>query len=105
MEEPKLKRFVWRDEDTWKLIQVWRRNILNLRRTKRNKYVYDNMSRELQSMGLIIGIEEIRNKIKNLTKKYRYVYLNTNNVALLPKCWVLFLYCLFIILCMYTGCF
>lgn len=65
------KRVHWRDNDVRLLLKIWARHISELRLNKRNKHVYAEMEAQMQNKNLFFSAEEIRTKIKNLTKRYR----------------------------------
>lgn len=69
------KRNEWEEKETYHLLGVWQNNVQDLRRTKRNSKVYCKMVEELKDLGVIKDSQEIINKIKNLSKKYRFVFI------------------------------
>lgn len=68
------KRVHWFENDVQFLLKLWKRHISELRLNKRNKHVYDVMASKMHSNDMNFTAEEIRTKIKNLTKRFRLVY-------------------------------
>lgn len=69
------KRVHWFENDVQFLLKLWKRHISELRLNKRNKHVYDVMATKMNSNDMNFTAEEIRTKIKNLTKRFRLVYI------------------------------
>lgn len=69
----KTRRSVWKDEEVYKVISVWKKRILELRQTKKNKHIYAEIAEELNEMGMDTICEEVHTKIQNLSQLYRYV--------------------------------
>lgn len=69
----KTRRSVWKDEEVYKVISVWKKRIFELRQTKKNKHIYAEIAEELNEMGMDTICEEVHTKIQNLSQLYRYV--------------------------------
>lgn len=68
------KRFIWTAGVEAALVDLWKKYVGDLRRTKHNGHVYKTMQKELQeATGTNVDVVEITAKIKNLTRRYRYV--------------------------------
>lgn len=67
------KRVHWFENDVRFLLKLWKHHISELRLNKRNKHVYDVMATKMQNQDMNFTAEEIRTKIKNLTKRFRLV--------------------------------
>lgn len=65
------KRVHWFENDVRFLLRLWKRHISELRMNKRNRHVYIVMESEMRRNDMKFSAEEIRTKIKNLTKRYR----------------------------------
>lgn len=77
------KRFKWSSDLEDVLICLWEENINNLRKQKRNGHVYAQMADQFNSMlenRVKIDLNEIHNKINNLTQRYRYVCINVTKL-------------------------
>lgn len=69
----KTRRSVWKDEEVYKVISVWKKRIFELRQTKKNKHIYAEIADELNEMGMDTICEEVHTKIQNLSQLYRWV--------------------------------
>lgn len=67
----KIRRRIWQEEEVHKLIQVWHSRLDDLRQSKKNRHIYEEISDELNSMGLDTIREEVHIKIQNLSQLYR----------------------------------
>lgn len=56
------------------LIYIWEQNIDDLVKKKRNRFIYERMSADLEAFGFQRSSDEIRCKVKNLSAMYRYVF-------------------------------
>ncbi|XP_055632718.1 uncharacterized protein LOC129773169 [Toxorhynchites rutilus septentrionalis] len=54
------------------VIEVWKDNILSLRSTSKNSHIYKQMCEELKGHGVILTAVELKNRINNLSRKYRF---------------------------------
>lgn len=55
------------------VIEVWKENVEALRSTSKNSHIYKKMCEELKAYGLALSPEELKNRLNNLTRKYRYI--------------------------------
>ena len=69
----KKQRCVWRQEEIYKLINVWKRRVNDLRNTKKNRHIYGEIADELNGLGMNTLCEEVHIKIQNLSQMYRLV--------------------------------
>ncbi|XP_031616602.1 bromodomain-containing protein DDB_G0270170 [Contarinia nasturtii] len=67
----KIRRRIWQEEEVHKLICVWATRLDDLRQSKKNRHIYEEISDELNSMGLDTIREEVHIKIQNLSQLYR----------------------------------
>lgn len=68
----KTERKYLADSQTRMLIEVWQEHALDLRMQKRNLHIIAQMKEKLERrFKLKLSIIEIKNRIKNLTQKYR----------------------------------
>lgn len=90
------QRTKWSSETTQSLIMLWENNLRRLRGTTRNSKVYEAITAELNA-GLLPDVEpfttkQVRLKIDNLNKKYRYVQYYTLwyiwHLILAGCCWI-----------------
>ena len=64
----------WRDEETLKLIDVWSEsNVREELGCRRNKHVYDKISKELEKSGFEKSGTQCRDKIKKLKGEYKKI--------------------------------
>lgn len=61
----------WSVEHIGLLIDLWADKIDELRGARRNNHVYQEMQVILQRHGLEANLEDIKNRIHNLTTRYR----------------------------------
>lgn len=59
----------WTKEATSCLIDLWEENIDELRGVRKNSHIFNEMADKLGMPGLTAA--GVRNKVENLTKKYR----------------------------------
>lgn len=69
----KIRRRIWQEDEVHKLICVWATRLDDLRQSKKNRHIYEEISDELNSMGLDTIREEVHIKIQNLSQLYRWV--------------------------------
>ncbi|XP_055319983.1 uncharacterized protein LOC129577268 [Sitodiplosis mosellana] len=67
----KIRRRIWQEDEVHKLICVWATRLDDLRQSKKNRHIYEEISDELNSMGLDTIREEVHIKIQNLSQLYR----------------------------------
>lgn len=67
----KIRRRIWQEDEVHKLICVWATRLEDLRQSKKNRHIYEEISDELNSMGLDTIREEVHIKIQNLSQLYR----------------------------------
>lgn len=67
----KIRRRIWQEDEVHKLIIVWATRLDDLRQSKKNRHIYEEISDELNSMGLDTIREEVHIKIQNLSQLYR----------------------------------
>lgn len=67
----KSRRRIWQEDEVHKLIFVWRMRLEDLRQSKKNRHIYEEISDELNRMGLDTIREEVHIKIQNLSQLYR----------------------------------
>jgi len=53
------------------LIDIWQKNIEQLRGARKNVHVYMEMTQSLMEAGLDVSYKDVQTKIENLTKMYR----------------------------------
>jgi len=53
------------------LIDIWQKNIEQLRGARKNVHVYMEMTQSLMEAGLDVCYKDVQTKIENLTKMYR----------------------------------
>ena len=65
----------WKDEEVLRLIDVWGDDVIQsqLEGCKRNKQIYDGISKDLLAYGVQRSAEECREKMKKLKSEYRKV--------------------------------
>lgn len=68
----KIRRRIWQEDEVHKLICVWAARLNDLRQSKKNRHIYEEISEELNRMGLDTIREEVHIKIQNLSQLYRY---------------------------------
>ncbi|XP_054722804.1 uncharacterized protein LOC129232716 [Uloborus diversus] len=61
----------WADDETFALVNIWHENLANLRKSKRNRVVYEGMSCSFKTYGFTRSSAEISKKIQNLNRRYR----------------------------------
>lgn len=69
----KSRRRIWQEDEVHKLIIVWRMRLDDLRQSKKNRHIYEEISDELNRQGLDTIREEVHIKIQNLSQLYRCV--------------------------------
>lgn len=67
----KIRRRIWQEDEVHKLICVWATRLDDLRQSKKNRHIYEEISDELNSQGLDTIREEVHIKIQNLSQLYR----------------------------------
>lgn len=67
----KIRRRIWQEDEVHKLICVWATRLDDLRQSKKNRHIYEEISDELNRMGLDTIREEVHIKIQNLSQLYR----------------------------------
>lgn len=67
----KIRRRIWQEDEVHKLIMVWSTRLDDLRQSKKNRHIYEEISDELNRMGLDTIREEVHIKIQNLSQLYR----------------------------------
>lgn len=67
----KIRRRIWQEDEVHKLICVWAMRLDDLRQSKKNRHIYEEISDELNRMGLDTIREEVHIKIQNLSQLYR----------------------------------
>lgn len=67
----KIRRRIWQEDEVHKLIMVWSTRLEDLRQSKKNRHIYEEISDELNRMGLDTIREEVHIKIQNLSQLYR----------------------------------
>lgn len=67
----KTRRRIWQEDEVHKLIYVWGTRLDDLRQSKKNRHIYEEISEELNQMGLDTIREEVHIKIQNLSQLYR----------------------------------
>lgn len=67
----KIRRRIWQEDEVHKLILVWGGRLGDLRQSKKNRHIYEEISLELNRMGLDTIREEVHIKIQNLSQLYR----------------------------------
>ncbi|GFT99026.1 hypothetical protein TNCV_3794041 [Trichonephila clavipes] len=70
-ENIKLRRENWSERETLLLIAIWKETKQDLKKTKRNRVVYEHMSKVLSIYNVNRSSLEIRRKVKNLSVQYR----------------------------------
>ncbi|XP_014085103.3 uncharacterized protein [Bactrocera oleae] len=65
------KRVMWDEAAEADLIQLWQEKTPQLRSTRKNSHIYEEMSREMNTAGHNYTATEIKIKIHNFTNKYR----------------------------------
>lgn len=71
-ETPKNKRKPnWNDDEVKVLLRVWKDYYRKLTTIKRNQFLYEDMSKEMESYGVFRDAPDVRCKIKNLTKMFK----------------------------------
>ena len=67
----------WSVEETKALIAIWGQEHMQsqLDRVHRNRDIYERVAMELKDSGYVKTWKQCRTKIKNLTQKYRKVYI------------------------------
>nr|XP_029723193.1 uncharacterized protein LOC109422957 isoform X1 [Aedes albopictus] len=73
-----------------KVIDVWKENITSLRASVKNSHVYQKMCDQLKELGVVLTTEELRNRINNLTKKYRAEVNKMGTSGGSPSTWAFF---------------
>lgn len=68
---PYKKRFIWKPEMESLLIDLWQERAADLRKTRRNVHIFNEMSEEFRKNGIEVSANEIKTKIDNFTKTYR----------------------------------
>nr|XP_019528036.2 uncharacterized protein LOC109400028 [Aedes albopictus] len=92
VEEKRRKKAVrWSNNDIILLIELWEEKNDELRGARRNTHIYQEMLEALQRNGLNnITIEDIRNRIHNLTQKYRSEKKSVGTSGGSPSDWPFF---------------
>lgn len=67
----KIRRRIWQEDEVHKLICVWATRLEDLRQSKKNRHIYEEISEQLNRMGLDTIREEVHIKIQNLSQLYR----------------------------------
>ncbi|XP_073839099.1 uncharacterized protein [Musca autumnalis] len=67
----KQKRKKWCTEAEDLLLSLWDKNIDKIRGVRKNSHIYAEMATELASFGFGYDGEEVKNKLHNLTNRYR----------------------------------
>ncbi|GFT07077.1 hypothetical protein NPIL_520431 [Nephila pilipes] len=67
----KLRSGNWSERETLLLIAIWKDTKQDLKKTKRNRVVYEHMSKVLSIYNVSRSCHEIRRKVKNLSVQYR----------------------------------
>lgn len=65
------KRFIWKPKMESLLIDLWHERAVDLKKSKRNSHVYNEMSQEFHKNGMQISANVIKTKVDNFTKTYR----------------------------------
>ena len=73
----------WTDSQVFKLINVWGDEDIQkqLKGSKRNKHVYENMSHSLRVNGIEKSSEQCRTKVKKLQQKFKKIKDNHNRTG------------------------
>lgn len=79
----KIRRRIWQEDEVHKLICVWAARLNDLRQSKKNRHIYEEISEELNRMGLDTIREEVHIKIQNLSQLYRYGFRKYHVLLLL----------------------
>ncbi|KAI9582529.1 uncharacterized protein LOC119636965 [Glossina fuscipes] len=93
MENKKAKRS-YKARYTWKayadeaLLDLWAKNIEELRGPRRSGHAYLKMAKELGRLGIHVFAEEVKTKIHNLTSKYRKETANVESSGGQPSEWI-----------------
>ncbi|XP_054722814.1 myb/SANT-like DNA-binding domain-containing protein 1 [Uloborus diversus] len=77
----------WADEETKLLIQLWKENLNDLNKAKRNRIIYERMSNEMELFDIRRTADEIKTKIKNLIKLYRKEKMDHCRTGCCPSTW------------------
>lgn len=66
------KKKIWSSQEEAVLCDIWATRIDQLRGSRKNSHILQEMSLEMQSIGgILVTAEEIKNKLHNLTMRYR----------------------------------
>lgn len=71
LQNRKTRRRIWQEDEVHKLLYVWRLRIDDLRQSKKNRHIYEEICQELNRMGVDTIREEVHIKIQNLSQLYR----------------------------------
>ncbi|GFQ80307.1 msantd1 [Trichonephila clavata] len=85
-ENIKLRRENWSERETLLLIAIWKETKQDLKKTKRNRIVYEHMSKVLNIYNVNRSSLEIRRKVKNLSVQYRKEKLQAETTGC-PSSW------------------
>lgn len=82
------KRQLWSLAAEETLIEIWKKYMPQLRATKKNNHIFKCMAEDMKELGFLLTIDELQNKIHNLTCKYRYVHIYTHCI----NCYKIFVF-------------
>ncbi|XP_073838191.1 uncharacterized protein [Musca autumnalis] len=67
----KQKRKRWSTEAEDLLLSLWEKNIQKIRGVRKNSHIYAEMATEMATFNFFYDGEEVKNKIHNITNRYR----------------------------------
>uniref|UniRef100_A0A1B0G1G4 Myb/SANT-like DNA-binding domain-containing protein n=1 Tax=Glossina morsitans morsitans TaxID=37546 RepID=A0A1B0G1G4_GLOMM len=81
-------RYTWKPYGDEALLDLWAKNIEELRGPRRSGHVYLEIAKELSRHGINVFAEEVKTKIHNLTSKYRKERANVECSGGGPSEWI-----------------
>ena len=80
---------VWNEEETLKLIEIWDKDSIQamVEGSKRNKYVFNKISRKMEAAGYEKTADQCNNKIRKLKLEYRKIKDSTKKTGTGRKDW------------------
>jgi len=63
----------WGEQETLVLLQLWGERVQEMKTTKRNGFMLDEMAQMLRERGYSRSSTEVKTRIANLSQEYRYI--------------------------------
>ncbi|XP_017465831.1 PREDICTED: uncharacterized protein LOC108358843 isoform X2 [Rhagoletis zephyria] len=80
----------WEEVSERALIEVWSERIVELRGCRKNSHILLEMAQDLERQGYVYSVVELKNKMHNLTTRYRKEKQKVGPTGGSPSTWNLF---------------